>query len=814
MTPPNTSGFPESRDPFQNDSDLDIKRYLSLFVSNWYWFAFSLFIAFTIAYGTNRYSEKIYTVTSTMLIKDQQIGGGLNNNAQNFFPGAEMFNSQQNLKNEMGILKSYSLNKRVIDSLQNFRIEYFGIGRRNIVQSRLYTQCPFIVMADSCNYMPLNTEVIVKILSAKKCFLEINGDNTKTDTLQFGCRYKKYGFDFVIKLRDPGMFVFNPDISNKYFFYFTESGSLANDYRNSLNVNPIDKDATLVTLSVSGPVKEQEADYLNKLMDIYISQGLEAKNVTEDSTLVFIERQIDTISCSLRKAEDSLQQFQLRNKMVDISKEGSAIQTKLEGFEEEKRAIELKQVYYKYLKDYINSKNESGDIISPSIMGIENPELGKLVEDLAELQKDKLKLAMNLSENQPPLAMFDENISTTKKYLAENIRSSLENLGTALSSVNLSIDSVNLYINKLPATERELITIQRDYEVNNTVYTFLLEKKAETGIARASNISDNKIIDRADIANAVQIMPRTSRNNLKALLFGILVPGILISLLYYFNNKIIDNDDILKRTRAPVIGYISHSESIKEIAVVDKPGSSLAESFRAVRTSLRYLVKDNQHPVISITSTITSEGKTFISVNLAAIIAMLGKKVLLIGLDLRKPRIHRILDIDNSNGLSIYLSNNSEYEDVIKKTQVENLFYATSGPVPPNPAELINSERMKVFIEKAKQEYDYIIIDTPPIAVVADTMLLSDFTDINLFIVRQRFSSKNTIELIEELYQGGKLKNMGIIVNDISLTGYYGYGLMYGYYKGYGYSYGRNYYGEYSYSRYGYNDKQKNYYEL
>jgi capsular exopolysaccharide synthesis family protein len=371
---------------------------------------------------------------------------------------------------------------------------------------------------------------------------------------------------------------------------------------------------------------------------------------------------------------------------------------------------------------------------------------------------------------------------------------------------------VDLYIKKLPATERELITIQRDYEVNNTVYTFLLEKKAETGIARASNISDNKIIDRADIVNAVQIMPRTYRNNLKALLFGILVPGILISLLYYFNNKIIDNDDILKRTRAPVIGYISHSESIKEIAVVDKPGSSLAESFRAVRTSLRYLVKDNQHPVISITSTITSEGKTFISVNLAAIIAMLGKKVLLVGLDLRKPRIHKILDIDNNNGISIYLSNNCEYEEVIKGTPVENLFYATSGPVPPNPAELINSERMKIFIEKAKQEYDYIIIDTPPIAVVADTMLLSDFTDINLFIVRQRFSSKNTLELIEELYQGAKLKNMGIIVNDISLTGYYGYGLRYGYYKGYGYSYGKNYYGQYSYSRYGYKDDEHGYY--
>jgi capsular exopolysaccharide synthesis family protein len=184
----------------------------------------------------------------------------------------------------------------------------------------------------------------------------------------------------------------------------------------------------------------------------------------------------------------------------------------------------------------------------------------------------------------------------------------------------------------------------------------------------------------------------------------------------------------------------------------------------------------------------------------------------LIGLDLRKPRIHRILGIENTEGLSTYLSSNCEYEQVIKPTSIENLFYAPSGPVPPNPAELIEGERMQQFIEKAQKEYDYIFIDTPPIAVVSDTMLLSKFVDVNIFVIRQRYSSKNTIELIQELYQSQKLKNMGIVINDISLTGYYGYGLRYGYYKGYGYSYGKNYYGQYSYGRYGYSDKDHGYY--
>jgi tyrosine-protein kinase Etk/Wzc len=792
------------------EDNIDIKRYLSLFISNWYWFAISLFVAFTIAYGINRYSEDIFTVSSTLLINEKQNGGGLSL-TENLLPGSNVFNSQQKLNNEIGILKSFRLNKRVIDSLSEFRIVYFGIGRRNLVESRLYKRCPFQVIAENMNFQPGYTKVHVRITSDTTFGLVINGYKVE-NKVRFGRRYKDFGFNFIINLRDPEHFKFNPEESNKYYFYFASSEELANFYRGKLGVTPIEKDATLVSLSASGFVPEQEVDYLNKLMELYLSQGLESKNQTADSTIIFIDRQLRTISDSLNKAEDKLQNFRLENKLVDLSKEGSHIQNRLELFENGKTTLELQYKYYEYLKEYLNSKNESGDIVSPSVTGVTDQLLGRLVQELAELQQKKKQLSMNLSMGLPPVNLLEENIITAREALSENIKSNIVTIEHSIDDVKSKLSQVDTDIQKLPGTERKLINIQRKFDINNTVYTYLLEKRAEAGIARASNVSDNKIIDGADIFNRIQIKPKPGGNNLKALLLGLLIPGLIIALLYYFNNTILDNGDITKKTNVPIIGYISHNDDKKEIPVIDSPRSALSESFRAVRTTLKYLIKEKQNPVIAITSTVSSEGKTFISINLAVITAMLGKKVLLIGLDLRKPRIHKILGLKNDEGMSTYLCNNCEYNDVIEKTSINNLHYAASGPVPPNPAELIDDERMHAFIEKAKLEFDYIFIDTPPLAVVSDTLLLSRFVDINIFIVRQRYSSKNTLELIQELYQSDKLKNMGIVINDISLTGYYGYGLRYGYYKGYGYAYGKNYYGQYSYGRYGYSDKEHGYY--
>ena len=655
-------------------------------------------------------------------------------------------------------------------------------------------------------------KVEIKILSDRKYRVEIDDGRNISNEIAFGEKFIVPGFDFKIELRDKRNFKYDPEASNKYYFYFNNLEALANQYRNQLSIAPIEKDASLVTLSVSGLVPSQLADYLNKLMKVYIQEGLDFKNKTAGQTINFIENQLGLISDSLHIAEGDLENFRLVNKLIDISREGSFLQAKLEQLDNEKSTLIMQERYYKYLKEYLESKSENEDIVAPSVMGVTDQLLVKLVDELANLQQRKKQLAMSLKEPSGPLEIIEVNLFGIRTALTENINSSLQNIERSKAGIDERLDKAEHEVRKLPSTERQLINIQRKFDINNTVYTFLLEKRAEAGIAKASNIPDNRTIDEAGYFSSSQIKPKQKQNLTIAILLGLLFPVLFIVLMDNLNNKIIDKTDIEKGTSVPILGFVSHNSLKTELPVIENPGSALSESFRSIRTSLKYFVKDTQCPIISISSTISSEGKTFIAVNLAAILSMSGKRVLLIGLDLRKPRVHRIFDLKNETGLSSYLIGEEKYENVISETKVENLWYAHSGPVPPNPAELIDSQAMKEFITNAKRQFDFIIIDTPPVALVTDALLVSPFTDFYLFIIRQNYTFKNTLGLIEELHRNENIKNLGIIINDISLTGYSGYGLRYGYSMRYGYNYGYNYYGYGKGGKYGYSVKEKGYY--
>jgi capsular exopolysaccharide synthesis family protein len=796
---------------FEEGDNIDIKRYVSMFLSNWYWFATTLFIAVTLAYGINRYSQQVFSVSSTLLIKDDQ-PGNMNNNVSSVIPGGDIFRSQQNLKNEMGILKSFSLNYRVMKEMKDFHVVYIGVGKRGIVESRMYKTCPFKVVYDSLEHQLINYKVNVEILSDEKYRIKLNGHLDFKQDMKFGERFSKYGLNFIIERKNAKDPVYYLDGSNSYFFYFEDPASLASRYRAELTVAPVEKEASLVTLSVTGFVPAQEADYLNKLMDVYIRYGLDNKNQTADSTIKFIDGQLKVILDSLDIAEEKLERFRMVNSFMDLSREGALIQSKLEKYENEKTGFDLQLQYYNYLSEYLNIKNAGGTIISPSVMGITDQVLYRLVNELSVIQKEQENFGFNINDNQPAHLLMDRQMEEAREALRENVKNGIANLKSLIVESDRKISEVEVNIRRLPSTERKLINIQRKFDLNNTVYTYLLEKRSESGIARASNVSDNRIIDTASQFSSGLIRPKTRMNYIIAILLGLIVPMGIITLIDFFNDKVMDKSDIERKTKVPVIGYISHSEGKNEIAVVEKPGSSLSESFRSVRTAIKYFVKKNEVAVIAVSSTISSEGKTFISINLAAITAMLGKKVLLIGLDLRRPRINKVFEFKDSPGMSSYLSGNCDYEEIIRGTQINNLFYVPSGPIPPNPAELIETEQMRTFMERAKKEFDFIIIDTPPVAIVTDTLLLAPYVDINLFIVRQRYTSRNTLEMINQLYVQGELKNMAIIINDISLSGYYGYGMRYGYTRGYGYSYGYNYYNRGYYSRYGYSDKGTGYY--
>lgn len=781
---------------------IDFRRYFSLFISNWYWFAIALFVTLAIAYGVNRWGEEIYTVHSTMLISDEQYGGGFAE-MDKIIPGGDIFQPRQNIRNEIGILRSFDLNQRVMYNLPDFHVVYTAVGRRGIAESRMYRNSPFMVQFDTSavSFQP-GKRVDIKILSPEKYLMTIESDGYEAEH-SFGEKFSQFGFDFTIVPRYSGVSPFDPSGSNRYYFYIAIPPALANSYRSRLSAEPIEEEATLVTLTISGLVPEQEADYLNQLMEDYKNLGLEWKNEAADNTIKFIDEQLGFISQSLSSAEDNMENFRQTNRFVDLTTEGNLVLQRLEKYEMEKNTLNLQMQYYEYLKDYLVSRDESGMIVSPSVMGVSDPLLFRLIEELSALQLQQKKVGFVVNEDLPASGLITSNVERARAALLENVNNSINQLKISFRDVEARIAEVEKQLGRLPGTERRLIQIQRNFDLNNTVYNFLLEKKAEAGIARASRVSDSRIIDRAEAYNAIRVKPRTRQNYMMALILGLLLPAIAIVIIDLLNNKVIDKKDIERATKAPILGFISHNGHGSELPVAEKPGSTLAESFRSIRTSLKYFMPDDRPAVIAITSTISGEGKTFVAVNMASIVSMLGKKTLLVGLDLRKPRIHRILGLHNNDGMSTLLSGNSKFDDIIQKTSVENLWFASAGPVPPNPAELIERKNMDEFLEKAKKQFDYIIIDTPPAAVVTDALVLAGRADMTLFVVRQRYTTKSTLNLIDEIYRNREIKNPGVIVNDISMSGYYGYGLRYGYTMGYayGYNYGYKYYGHTPYGK-------------
>lgn len=769
------------RKPAPPSDDIDLMRYVSLFMSNWIWIAAALFIALSLAYAFNRYSARVYNVKSTLLIKEDQGSGGIPNMEQLFTGSA--YNPWPNLDDEVAILTSYTLNHRVIEEIPELQIAYVPVNRRGIQGQRQYKTSPFMIRKIN-DEQPYDKSLTLRFTGPETYTAELENDEHEG---RFGEPFTVDGFNFIIEKRDS--IEVKDGESNRYLVWFESPASLVNQYRANLKVEPVNDGATVFTLSFNGYSREQGADYLNTLMRIYIIRGMEWKSRAADNTINFIETQLGLVSDSLRLAENSMENFRLNNRFVDLTLEGTLVLERLEKFEGEKNVLGLQMQYYKYLLDYIESREESETIISPSVMGVSDPVLVGLVNEFASLQQQRKQMIFVVKDNQAQVKLMDQQIEDARTALHENVSSAISQLNMTISTVDSRIAKVEQALGRLPGTERRLIGIQRKFDLNNSVYTYLLERRAEAGIAKASQITDNQVIDDAMKQNSSQIKPTTMKNYLVGLLLGLMIPMVLIVLLDLINNKIIGRHDIESITKAPIIGFISHSDYKVDVPAAEKPGSTLAESFRAVRTSLAFYTGQTKCPVILVSSPVSGEGKTFTSVNLAAIISMMNKKVLIIGLDLRKPRVHTVLSAGNSKGMSQYLSGNASFEEVVVKTDIENLWFAPSGPVPPNPAELIGSPKMVEFLARARGEYETVIIDTPPVGIVTDALLLGHMANVTLFVVRQRFTTRDSVLLLDEIFRKGEMSNIALVVNDISATGYYGYGLRYGYTLGYGHRY-------------------------
>lgn len=766
----------------------DIKKFLFKVIRKWHWFAISTLICYAVAFFINRKTEPVFSINASLLVSDDRKSA-----AELLMTTMSPMAQRKNIDNEIYTLRSYSLTQKAFSELTDFDISYYNVGR--IRKTMLYKNAPFRVEVDTLKNNLKGFPVYIEILSKDKYILQLNGDLDIKKEIRFGEPYQSDQFNFTIYLKDPANYVLWA--SSRFSFVINDLNSLINEYRSKTGITAVGK-GSILTISSTGFVPQMEADFINKFMDIYIRYGLEMKNQTSINTINFIDTQLASVSDSLHKAENDLWDFKLMNKDYDISSEGKMILDRLALLQTDKSKLDLQIRYFNYLTDYIEKRRNLHEMIAPSLMGYGDMFMGSLIAELTKLQGERKLLALQAKPTNQLMIEINTKIENVTESLRENIREMIKSANLELSDLEKRQEVINAQLGQLPKTERRYVNVQRGFKINDQIYNFLLQKRADAAIMKASNVSDSRILDLASAQNSFQIFPQTSRNSIIALVTGLLIPLTLLILFEYFNDRIMDPKDIENFTPVPLLGSIGHNIKDTDIPVIDTPKSSISEAFRALRTNLHYMLHASEKKIICVTSSIGGEGKTFSALNLAAIFSQTNKKTLLLSLDLRKPRVHKIFNVSNSMGISTHLTGRSTYEDIVLPTNISNLYIAPSGPIPPNPAELLGSVEMEAFISKAKEEFDIIIMDTPPLAFVTDAVIMSQFADITIYVIRQNYTSKDVLKLINDQHFKRNIPNLGILINDVKISPYsYGKKYSYGYKYEYGYGTGKNtYYGE------------------
>lgn len=789
---------------FENHSNFDFKGFLIKIASYWKWFLISLIIAFSIAYQVNIRKEKIYAMQTLISIKEEQNPFFTSNTSLIFNWGG----SSDQVNNISTIIQSRSHNELVVDKLQ-FYIDYFVQGKYNLIDS--YGEVPFYIAIDKTKGQLSNTLIGIKFLSPAEYEIRIPFENnsaslitysnnrysnTSVQPVEFVKRYKvgeQVSLPFLnwkLQINDnPGFY-----IGNEYFLRFNDFDGTVARYR-GVSVSSDDKSGSILTLGLQGTNKARMVEYLNSTVKMLIKIQLDGKNQFATNTIRFIDSTLVAMESQLKQTGNELKTFRKDKNIYQIEGGGAKVSDKIMDFDVEKDQVTRKIAYYNSLKSYLNNSVDYSRLPAPSVAGIEDPNVVVNVSKLIALSTQRSEMAYAVKSDKI-FKDFDNQMRAVKNVLLENIVSAKESLLTDLAMVNAKIGQAESTVKRLPEEQQELLKIQRKYDLSDNIYTEFLQKRNEAEIVKASNLSDVHFIDSAKDTGGGLVGPKTSVNYILALFLGILVPLLFIFGIFFVNNSIQNADDVSKLTQIPLIGVIGVNKDSVNLAVFDKPKSALSEAFRAIRSSLQFLYKKQQvsgSKTLMITSSISGEGKTFCSINIATVFALSEKKTVIVGLDLRKPRLSEEFDIKNQTGVVNYLIKQNSLDEITNKTQITNLDVILSGPIPPNPSELILSDAMRELILELKQKYDYIILDTPPVGLVSDALELSQFADVTLYIVRQNYTKKDMITLLNTRVKRGELNNASIVLNGYENKAKYGSAYGYGY--GYG-AYGNGYHDE------------------
>jgi tyrosine-protein kinase Etk/Wzc len=776
--------------PLREES-LDVRELLLKFAAYWHWFLVSVLLCMAGAFMINYISVPVYEVRTTVLVEE-----GKSMLDDRFSSTMGISNSSNQLGNQMDILKSYSLTKRAIQRL-SFRISYFQ--KNNFILRELYKASPFQVVLDTLSPFPIHIPVYITINSPTEYTVYADAESGlfyHFMSQKVTGPFKDLKVDAAGKLFRPFhsktmSFTVIPNsqtdlkgyIGKQFYFVVNDDNSLVRQYR-SIKVQD-SKTSSVLSVSMQGENVPKMVDFLNALTFVYIEKGVEKKNQIAENTIRFIDSQLGDVADSLYFSEKTLQDYQTAHSIMDVNFQAQQVFTSVENLKNQRAELVVKGKYYEYIYKYLKENDDAKNLIAPSSLGISDIVLSSLVNELINLYNERTELGLNSIRENPYLASNEQRINNLRQSVLRNI----ENLSTAnkisLQDIDKRIDEISSKGNKLPETQRNLIGYERKFKLNDALYTYLLTKRSEMQIAKASNIPDNDVVDKATSEEYAPISPKKNRNYFIALLWGLGIPTAFLLLRDYFNNKIQKDDDIKAICDFPILGHIVRSKENVKTVVADFPMSPTAESIRAIRTNFQFVVNGQGKNTFLFTSSIQGEGKSFSTLNTALSLAMYKKKTILLNFDLRRPKLQDYLGVNSEIGLSSYLSGNIQLEDIILKTKYDYLDTISAGAIPPNPMELIASEYTKTLFRELKQKYDYILIDSPPIGMVADALLLIEFADVTIFVVRQGYTPKKVFsQLMENLEKRNINHNLNIVLNDISMDRRhqpYSYGYSYGY---------------------------------
>lgn len=778
----------------------NIKDYLFRILANWKWFVATIVIALAIAYYINISTQRIYGLKTTIAVNEKQ--NPLFSSGTNIaFNWGGVSDKVESIRKS---LTSRSHNEKVINRL-NFYVDYLKDGRFRIED--VYGETPFMLKLQPNQYQLLNTLIKIDFIDNQRFELSVDFNdnatykliNYKDETLiDLEGNKKRFSKIFLVNEYINLPFLkaqIEPkndlkDLKGQSFYIRLRSiNQVAGEYQ---NVRATGLTGTsLIELSLSGPNKNRIVDYLNETVNVLAEHELDEKTNYARSTKEFIDAQFKNTSDSLRLIEDNIGKFKQENSIYELSAEGGEIFSQTISLDKIQEQLGDRIEYFNNLESYIKTHSNFTNIPAPAIINIEDGAISGLVGKLTELSIKKNKLSKEVTPNHPSLITIDQEVETTRNVLLENL-SYLKNVTRiTLNNSRNRLNSYNSELNKLPSKEQKLLNFQRKYSLTESNYVFLMQKRYEADIAIAASVSDISVLDSAKDTGQGSILPRTQFNYMIALLLGAILPLFVIIAKEVLDTRIHSTEDIEKISPIPILGVVGNNGSDSNLAVFYKSKSGIAESFRALRSNIQFLFTRNTKDkckTIIVTSSVGGEGKTFISVNMATVFALGGKKTILVGLDLRKPKIFDDFGISNEKGVVNYLIGEENLEAVIQKTKIPNLDIIIAGPVPPNPSELLISSETDEMINRLKENYDYIILDTPPIGLVSDAVELLKYADSTLYIVRQNYSHKGMLKMINEKYIKEEISNISIVLNDFTMKSRYG-----GYANGYGYGYGYGY---------------------